>query len=109
MAPYTFTTRDYRQYSAIADLHALQFTVTHTKILSLHKSCPDNGFITVSPSPQITPEVFFSEYNLFLAIISSTAIFRTRPSSRQQLIQMNSSSTELSQLVTTAPLELPVI
>jgi hypothetical protein len=23
------TTRDYRQYSAIADLHTLQFTVTH--------------------------------------------------------------------------------
>jgi endonuclease I len=32
------TTRDYRQYSGIADLHTLQFTVTHThtKFLSLH-------------------------------------------------------------------------
>jgi hypothetical protein len=29
IAPYTFTTRDDRQYSAIADLHTLQFTVTH--------------------------------------------------------------------------------
>jgi hypothetical protein len=28
IAPYIFTTRDYRQYSAIADLHTLQFTVT---------------------------------------------------------------------------------
>jgi hypothetical protein len=27
IAPYTFTARDYRQYSAIADLHTLQFTV----------------------------------------------------------------------------------
>jgi hypothetical protein len=26
---YTFTTRDYRQYSAIVDFHTLQFTVTH--------------------------------------------------------------------------------
>jgi hypothetical protein len=29
IATYTFTTRDYRQYSAIADLHTLQFTVPH--------------------------------------------------------------------------------
>jgi hypothetical protein len=27
IAPYTFTARDCRQYSAIADLHTLQFTV----------------------------------------------------------------------------------
>jgi hypothetical protein len=26
---YLFTTPDYRQYSAIADLHTLQFTVAH--------------------------------------------------------------------------------
>jgi hypothetical protein len=26
---YIHTTRDYKQYSAIADLHTLQFTVTH--------------------------------------------------------------------------------
>jgi hypothetical protein len=30
IAPYTFTTRDYRQYSAIADLYTLHYTVTHT-------------------------------------------------------------------------------
>jgi hypothetical protein len=29
IAPYTFTTRDYRQYSAVASLHTFQFTVTH--------------------------------------------------------------------------------
>jgi hypothetical protein len=29
IAPYTFTTRDYRQYSAVAGLHTLQFNVTH--------------------------------------------------------------------------------
>jgi hypothetical protein len=29
IAHYVFTTRDYRQYSAIADLHILQFNVTH--------------------------------------------------------------------------------
>jgi hypothetical protein len=29
IAPYTVTARDYRQYSAIADLHTFQFTVTH--------------------------------------------------------------------------------
>jgi hypothetical protein len=29
LTPYTFTARDYRQYSPIADLHTLQFTVTH--------------------------------------------------------------------------------
>jgi hypothetical protein len=40
-----------------------------------------------------------------------TSISRTRPICRQQLTQMNSSSTELSQLLTakTAPLELLVI
>jgi hypothetical protein len=29
IAPYTFTTRDYGQYSAISNLHTLQSTVTH--------------------------------------------------------------------------------
>jgi hypothetical protein len=30
IAPYTFTTRDYRQYSAVAVLHTFQFTATNT-------------------------------------------------------------------------------
>jgi hypothetical protein len=29
IVPYTFTTRDYRQYSSIAIVHTSQFTVTH--------------------------------------------------------------------------------
>jgi hypothetical protein len=33
-----FTTRDYRQYSAIVDLHTLQFTVTHALGLSVFTS-----------------------------------------------------------------------
>jgi hypothetical protein len=47
-------------YSAIADLHTLQFTVTRTSVLSLHWSYPCNGFIIVSLSLQTTQEVFVS-------------------------------------------------
>jgi hypothetical protein len=35
IAHYTFTTRDYMQYSAIAILHTCQFTVTHALGLSV--------------------------------------------------------------------------
>jgi hypothetical protein len=38
IAPYTFTTRNYRQFSAIADLHTLQFTVTHALGFSVFTS-----------------------------------------------------------------------
>jgi hypothetical protein len=38
IALYTFTTRDYRQYSAIADLHTLQFRVTHALMISFFAS-----------------------------------------------------------------------
>jgi hypothetical protein len=38
------TTRNYNQYSATANLRTLQFTVTHTRILSLHQSHSGNGF-----------------------------------------------------------------
>jgi hypothetical protein len=38
IAPYTFTARDYRQYGAIADLHTLRFTVTHTLGFSVFTS-----------------------------------------------------------------------
>jgi hypothetical protein len=38
IAPYRFTTRDYRQYSNIADLHTLQFTVTHALWFSVFTS-----------------------------------------------------------------------
>jgi hypothetical protein len=35
ITPYIFTTRYYRQYSAVADLHTLQFTVTHAQGFSV--------------------------------------------------------------------------
>jgi hypothetical protein len=38
IALYTFTTQDYRQYRAIADLHTLQFTVTHALGFSVFTS-----------------------------------------------------------------------
>jgi hypothetical protein len=38
IAPYTFTTRDYRQHSATADLHTLQFTVTYALGFSVFPS-----------------------------------------------------------------------
>jgi hypothetical protein len=38
IAPYTFITRDYRQYSAIAILHTFQFTVTHALEFSVFTS-----------------------------------------------------------------------
>jgi hypothetical protein len=38
IAPYTSTTRDYRQYSAIADLHTSQFTVVHVLGFSVFTS-----------------------------------------------------------------------
>jgi hypothetical protein len=60
--------------------------------------------MTISLALQITYEVFFSQPNSFLVIPSespSTVISWTRPNSRQQLTQVNSSSTELSQLLTT--------
>jgi hypothetical protein len=77
--PYTFTTWDYRQYSAITDLQTLHFTVTHALGFSAF-TChnPGNGFITVSLSLQITHEVFFSRPNSFLAIILQLPILKTR-------------------------------
>jgi hypothetical protein len=35
---YIHTIRDYRKYRAIADLHTLQFTVTHTLAFSVFTS-----------------------------------------------------------------------
>jgi hypothetical protein len=39
IAPYTFTTQDYRQYSAITILHTFQFTVIHALEFSVFTSC----------------------------------------------------------------------
>jgi hypothetical protein len=60
-------------YSAIADLHTLQFTVVPTSVHGLHLSYPGNGFITVSLPLQITHEVFFAQPNSSFAIILPTA------------------------------------
>jgi hypothetical protein len=65
------TTRDYRQYSAIADLYillstdtrALGFSVFISRILA-------TDFITMSLSLQIAHEVFVLQPNSFLAISS---------------------------------------
>jgi hypothetical protein len=38
IAPYTFTTRDYRQHGAIAILHTFQFTVAHALGFSVFTS-----------------------------------------------------------------------
>jgi hypothetical protein len=80
IAPYTFTTRDYRQYNAIAILHTFQFTAAH----ALTSRTLANEFITVSLSLQITREVFFAPPNSFLVVYSqspSTVISRIRPNS----------------------------
>jgi hypothetical protein len=54
--------RDYRQCNAIADLHTLQFTVTHALRFSVFTSrILATVFITVSLSLQITHGVFFSQ------------------------------------------------
>jgi hypothetical protein len=51
---------------------------THSRVVSLHKSYPGNGFITVSLSPHITHEVIFSQPSSFLAIILQLPIPKTR-------------------------------
>jgi hypothetical protein len=71
-------------YSAIPDLHTLQFTVTHSRGFSDFTSrILTTDFITVSQSHQITHEVSFSQPNSFLAIIL------------QLLTQFNSSAPNL--------------
>jgi hypothetical protein len=65
---YIHNTQDYRQYSVIAILHTLQ-------------SYPDNGYITVSLSLQITREVFLSQRSSFLAIVLKLPVPKTRLSS----------------------------
>jgi hypothetical protein len=78
IAPYTFTVRDYREYSAIAILHILQFTVAHTLRFSVFTSRTLATDLSVPLSLQITHEVFFSKPNSFLAIILQLPIPKTR-------------------------------
>jgi hypothetical protein len=68
------TARDYKQYSAVADLRTLGFSsslvVSWQRIYNL----------------QVTYELFFAQSNLFLAIstqLPSTVISSTLPNSRQ--------------------------
>jgi hypothetical protein len=64
--------RDYKQYSAIADLHTLQFTVAHALGFSVFTSrILAVDFITVSLSLQIAREVFFAPSNSFLATLAA--------------------------------------
>jgi hypothetical protein len=76
---YIHTTRNYRQYSAVAIVHSLQFTVTHALGFSVFTSR-----ILATVSSQSHCEVLLSRPNSFLDISSqspSTAISRTRPNS----------------------------
>jgi hypothetical protein len=64
------TTRNYRQCSAIADLHTLYSSPLHTHLDSQSSLVVSRQrIITVSISLQITHEVFFSQPNSFLVII----------------------------------------
>jgi hypothetical protein len=75
---YIHITRDYRQYSAIAILHTLQFTVAHALRFSGFTSrILATDFTTVSLSLQITHKVFFSQPSSFLAIILRLQIPQT--------------------------------
>jgi hypothetical protein len=79
LTPHIFTPRNYRQCSAIADLHTIQFTVMHTLGFSVFTSrILATDFITVSLSLRITHEVFFSQTNSFLAIILQLPVPKTR-------------------------------
>jgi hypothetical protein len=72
--PLIHSTRDYRQYNAIADLHILQFTVTHAQGFSVFTSrILATDFITASLSLQITYEVFFAQSTSLLAISSQSS------------------------------------
>jgi hypothetical protein len=64
IAPYTFTARNYRQYSAIADLHTLQFTVVH----ALRFSVVTSRILVTDFSQTHTYEVFFSRLIPFLPL-----------------------------------------
>jgi hypothetical protein len=76
---YIHTTRDYRQYNAIADLlaHTLQFTVTHALEFSSFISRILATDLSVSLSLQIAHGVFFSQPNSSLALILRLPIPKT--------------------------------
>jgi hypothetical protein len=68
----THTTRNYRQLQPYRYFHNLQFTVTHTSVLSLLHSplvISWQWIHDISLSLQLTHEVSFAQTNSFLAII----------------------------------------
>jgi hypothetical protein len=87
IALYTFAQLGITGNTAISLMYTLYNLPlhTHTRILSLHKSYPGNGFIIVSLTLQITYEVFFSQPNSFLAIILQLSTPKTRLSSMSLL------------------------
>jgi hypothetical protein len=100
-APDRFTTRDYRQYSAITDLHTLQFTVAHALGFSVFSSrILATDFTTVSLSLQITHEVFFVPPKSFLAIILQLPIPKTRINSIPHILAGWRPDTRLFTLLT---------
>jgi hypothetical protein len=95
IAPYIFTTRDYRQYSAIADLHSLQFTVAYALSFSIFTSHILATELQESHCHFKSHEIFFSQPNPFLAIILDSVQFLCslahipagwRPESRSSLL-----------------------
>jgi hypothetical protein len=65
---------DYKQHNAIADVHTLQFTVTHALGFSVFISrILTTDTDTVSLSLQITHEVLFSQPDSFLAVSSQSS------------------------------------
>jgi hypothetical protein len=73
---YIHTVRDYRQHSAIAILHTLQFPVAHA--LGFSVFCSRILETNLSPELQIRHEVFSALLNSFLAIILHLPIRNTR-------------------------------
>jgi hypothetical protein len=100
------TTWDYRQYSAIATLHTFQFTSARTlgssvftsRILATYlqqSRCHFKSNMNSSFHSLIIPFCHFFSVTFDCHLQNTTHFFTT---------QMNSSSTERSQLLTTAPL-----
>jgi hypothetical protein len=51
-APYTFTSRDYRQYSSVADLHNSQFTILLSQVRD-HPNLEDQVLVFMSPRNRV--------------------------------------------------------
>jgi hypothetical protein len=66
------TTRSYKCYSALANLHTLQFTVTHTLAFSVFTSRILATDLQQSHCHCSTHKVFLSQPNSFLAISSQS-------------------------------------